>query len=123
MAQYFCEKLKLKKEALKMAYICTITGKICPMVKYSVDGEASPSVLFQKKGCGLNKKEDVQLVEEIKIEKVEEKIEEPISVVEVIEKEIKKEVDSEQKSNTPRQNSCKKKKRNYNNQNKNQEQQ
>lgn len=73
MGLYFCDNLVLKKEALKMAYICKETKQICPRVKYSVTGEASPDVLFTLKGCKLidlkqndNKKEEKQEVTEKK---------------------------------------------------------
>lgn len=33
MGLYFCDNLVLKKEALKMAYICKETKQICPRVK------------------------------------------------------------------------------------------
>lgn len=137
MGMYFCDKLVLKKEALKMAYICKQTKKICPRVKYSVDGEASPDVLYTLKGCALNKKEE-KVVEEVKAPVVEVVVEEikevePIvetakveeEIVETVVEEVKEvEVKSEQKENTPKQvNYNKKKKKNYNNQNRNQEQQ
>lgn len=73
MGLYFCNNLVLKKEALKMAYICKETKQICPRVKYSVTGEASPDVLFALKGCKLidlkqndNKKEEKKEVTEKK---------------------------------------------------------
>ena len=87
MGKYFCDNLELKKEALKMAYICKITKKICPHVKYSVDGEASPDVLFTKKGCGLNKKEEstniINVVEDETIMVKEEQIIEEQSTEEI----------------------------------------
>lgn len=58
MGLYFCDNLILKKEALKMAYICRKTKQICPRVKYSVTGEASPDILFTLKGCNLLKLEE-----------------------------------------------------------------
>lgn len=126
MGKYFCDNLELKKEALKMAYICKVTKKICPHVKYSVDGEASPDVLFTLKGCGLNKKEEPINVVEVKEEIVEKKEEETKIVksiedtnIDIIEKK-ENEVKSESKTNTPKQNSYNKKKKKY--QPKNQEQ-
>lgn len=59
MKKYFCEKLVLKREALRISYICSIDGKICPMVRYGEDGSASPSVLFTKRGCWKNVVEEV----------------------------------------------------------------
>ena len=117
MGKYFCDNLELKKEALKMAYICKTTKKICPHVKYSVDGEASPDVLFTKKGCGLNKKKELINVVEVKNEIIEKK-EEEIKVVENIQntntniiEEKENEVKSESRINTPKQNSYNKKKK------------
>lgn len=84
MGLYFCNNLVLRKEALKMAYICKETKQICPRVKYSVTGEASPDVLFSLKGCKLlDLKQNDKKKEEAKIEKVEKK-EETIK----IEKEV-----------------------------------
>lgn len=124
MGKYFCENLALKKEALKMAYICKLTKKVCPRVKYSVDGEASPDILFTLKGCALNKKEESVI--EIKETKQEEIIEEKIIETAVVETEkIKIEepkVESKQTTTPKQTNYNKKKKKNYNNQNKNQEQ-
>lgn len=127
MAKYFCENLILKKEALKMAYICKKTKKICPRVKYSVNGEASPDILFTLKGCGLLKEKEevveqkVEKIEEVAIV-VEDVIETPVVIEEKVEEVIEKvEVKVEQKTNTPKQTNYKKKKKNYN-QNKNQEQ-
>ena len=117
MGKYFCDNLELKKEALKMAYICKITKKICPHVKYSVDGEASPDVLFTKKGCGLNKKKESVDVVKVKEEIVEKK-EEETKIVENIQntntniiEEKENEVKSESRINTPKQNSYNKKKK------------
>lgn len=74
MGLYFCDNLVLKKEALKMAYICKETKQICPRVKYGVTGEASPDVLFSLKGCKLlDLKQNDKKKEETKIEKVEKK--------------------------------------------------
>lgn len=74
MGLYFCNNLVLKKEALKMAYICKETKQICPRVKYGVTGEASPDVLFSLKGCKLlDLKQNDKKKEESKIEKVEKK--------------------------------------------------
>ena len=128
MGKYFCDNLKLKKEALKMAYICKITKKICPHVKYSVDGEASPDVLFTKKRCGLNKKEEstniINVVEDETIMVKEEQIIEEQSTEEIenidnkndvntrIIKEEENEVKPEPKVTTTKQNNYKKKKKN-----------
>ena len=128
MGKYFCDNLELKKEALKMAYICKITKKICPHVKYSVDGEASPDVLFTKKGCGLNKKEEstniINVVEDETIMVKEEQIIEEQSTEEIenidnkndvntrIIKEKENEVKPEPKVTTTKQNNYKKKKKN-----------
>lgn len=128
MGKYFCDNLELKKEALKMAYICKITKKICPHVKYSVDGEASPDVLFTKKGCGLNKKEEstniINVVEDETIMVKEEQIIEKQSTEEIenidnkndvntrIIKEEENEVKPEPKVTTTKQNNYKKKKKN-----------
>lgn len=128
MGKYFCDNLELKKEALKMAYICKITKKICPHVKYSVDGEASPDVLFTKKGCGLNKKEEstniINVVEDETIMVKEEQIIEEQSTEEIenidnkndvntrIIKEEENEVKPEPKVTTTKQNNYKKKKKN-----------
>lgn len=128
MGKYFCDNLELKKEALKMAYICKITKKICPHVKYSVDGEASPDVLFTKKGCGLNKKEEstniINVVEDEIIMVKEEQIIEEQSTEEIenidnkndvntrIIKEEENEVKPEPKVTTTKQNNYKKKKKN-----------
>ena len=128
MCKYFCDNLELKKEALKMAYICKITKKICPHVKYSVDGEASPDVLFTKKGCGLNKKEEstniINVVEDETIMVKEEQIIEEQSTEEIenidnkndvntrIIKEEENEVKPEPKVTTTKQNNYKKKKKN-----------
>ena len=128
MGKYFCDNLELKKEALKMAYICKITKKICPHVKYSVDGEASPDVLFTKKGCGLNKKEEstniINVVEDETIMIKEEQIIEEQSTEEIenidnkndvdtrIIKEEENEVKPEPKVTTTKQNNYKKKKKN-----------
>lgn len=128
MGKYFCDNLELKKEALKMAYICKITKKICPHVRYSVDGEASPDVLFTKKGCGLNKKEEstniINVVEDETIMVKEEQIIEEQSTEEIenidnkndvntrIIKEEENEVKPEPKVTTTKQNNYKKKKKN-----------
>ena len=128
MGKYFCDNLELKKEALKMDYICKITKKICPHVKYSVDGEASPDVLFTKKGCGLNKKEEstniINVVEDETIMVKEEQIIEEQSTEEIenidnkndvntrIIKEEENEVKPEPKVTTTKQNNYKKKKKN-----------
>ena len=128
MGKYFCDNLELKKEALKMAYICKITKKICPHVKYSVDGEASPDVLFTKKRCGLNKKEEstniINVVEDETIMVKEEQIIEEQSTEEIenidnkndvntrIIKEEENEVKPEPKVTTTKQNNYKKKKKN-----------
>lgn len=128
MGKYFCDNLELKKEALKMAYICKITKKICPHVKYSVDGEASPDVLFTKKGCGLNRKEEstniINVVEDETIMVKEEQIIEEQSTEEIenidnkndvntkIIKEEENEVKPEPKVTTTKQNNYKKKKKN-----------
>lgn len=128
MGKYFCDNLELKKEALKMAYICKITKKICPHVKYSVDGETSPDVLFTKKGCGLNKKEEstniINVVEDETIMVKEEQIIEEQSTEEIenidnkndvntkIIKEEENEVKPEPKVTTTKQNNYKKKKKN-----------
>ena len=53
MGLYFCDNLVLKKEALKMAYVCKETKQICPRVKYKVKEEASRDALFTLKGCKL----------------------------------------------------------------------
>ena len=47
MNKYFCENLVLNKEALRMAYICKKTNKVCPRVRYGARGEASPDVLYK----------------------------------------------------------------------------
>ena len=74
MGQYFCKNLVLRKEALKMAYICKETKQNCTRDKYSVTGEASPDVLFSLKGCKLlDLKQNDKKKEETKIEKVEKK--------------------------------------------------
>ena len=70
MGQYFCKNLVLRKEALKMAYICKETKQICPRVKYGVTGEASPDVLFTLKGCKLL---DLKQNDNKKEKKIEEK--------------------------------------------------
>ena len=127
MGKYFCDNLELKKEALKMAYICKITKKICPHVKYSVDGEASPDVLFTKKGCGLNKKEKstniINVVEDETIMVKEEQIIEEQSTEEIENIDNKNDVNTriikeenevkpEPKVTTTKQNNYKKKKKN-----------
>lgn len=130
MGKYFCENLALKKEALKMAYICKLTKKVCPRVKYSVDGEASPDILFTLKGCALNKKEEsvIEVKETKQEEIIEEKIIETVVaeesvVVETEEIKIEEPKVESKQATTPKQtNYNKKKKKNYNNQNKNQEQ-
>lgn len=128
MGKYFCDNLELKKEALKIAYVCKVTNKICPYVKYSVDGEASPDVLFTKKGCGLNKKEEstniINAVEDKTIMVKEEQIIEEQSTEEIenidnknnvntrIIKKEENEVKPEPKVTTTKQNNYKKKKKN-----------
>ena len=101
MGLYFCDNLVLKKEALKMAYICKETKQICPRVKYSVTGEASPDVLFYLRGCRLlDLKQNDKKKEEAKIEKVEKK-EETIK--------IEKEVSIKQKNYTKKKKKTQKK--------------
>lgn len=101
MGLYFCDNLVLKKEALKMAYICKETKQICPRVKYSVTGEASPDVLFSLRGCKLlDLKQNDKKKEEAKIEKVEKK-EETIK--------IEKEVSIKQKNYTKKKKKTQKK--------------
>ena len=101
MGLYFCDNLVLKKEALKMAYVCKETKQICPRVKYSVTGEASPDVLFSLRGCKLlDLKQNDKKKEEAKIEKVEKK-EENIK--------IEKEVSIKQKNYTKKKKKTQKK--------------
>ncbi len=101
MGLYFCNNLVLKKEALKMAYICKETKQICPRVKYGVTGEASPDVLFSLKGCKLlDLKQNDKKKEETKIEKVEKK-EETIKT--------EKEVSIKQKNHTKKKRKTQKK--------------
>ena len=101
MGLYFCDNLVLKKEALKMAYVCKETKQICPRVKYSVTGEASPDVLFSLRGCKLlDLKQNDKKKEEAKIEKVEKK-EETIK--------IEKEVSIKQKNYTKKKKKTQKK--------------
>ena len=106
-----------------------MTNKICPHVKYSVDGEDSPDVLFTKKGCGLNKKEEstniINVVEDETIMVKEEQIIEEQSTEEIenidnkndvniriIKEEEENEVKPEPKVTTTKQNNYKKKKKN-----------
>lgn len=129
MAKYFCENLFLKRGALKMAYICKKTKKVCPRVRYGINGEASPDTLFTLKGCGLLKKELVVETKKEEIKEVAIVVEDVIETPEIVEEKIEEvkeiveevEVKVEQKTNTPKPNNYKKKKKNYN-QNKNQEQ-
>lgn len=87
MGLYFCNNLILKKEALKMAYICEKTKEICPRVRYGVTGEANPDKIFSLQGCKLLKEKE-ENTEDKKVEK--EKIKEELSLEqEKIEKEVK----------------------------------
>ena len=99
MGQYFCKNLVLRKEALKMAYICKETKQICPRVKYSVTGEASPDVLFTLKGCKLL---DLKQNDNKKEKKIEEK-------QEVTEKKEVKETNTKQKNYTKKKRKTQKK--------------
>lgn len=95
MGLYFCDNLVLKKEALKMAYICKETKQICPRVKYGVTGEASPDVLFTLKGCKL-----------LDLKQNDNKIEEK---QEVTEKKEVKETNTKQKNYTKKKRKTQKK--------------
>lgn len=87
MGLYFCNNLVLRKEALKMAYICKQTKQICPRVKYSVTGEASPDILFTLRGCKLLKSKEETKVGKKTSENndVEKDKKEEMEVTEVIE--------------------------------------
>lgn len=116
MKKYFCDNLTLKKEALRIAYLCRITNKVCPHVRYSVDGEASPDVLFTKKGCGLDKKEESKSIvkekveEKVTVEKVREEIETKVEEIKVEEAKDIEEV-TNVINNVQKQNYAKKKKK------------
>ena len=115
----FCPNIKDLSTSLKLNYICKVTGKLCPKVDYS-SGKALPSKLFIKNGCPLNKKEEEQIVEEVKkvkeevkktptkkeaVQSVAEAIEEPIK--EVVLEDIQKEVIEEVKKENTQQNKAK----------------
>lgn len=87
MGLYFCNNLILKKEALKMAYICEKTKEICPRVRYGVTGEANPDKIFSLQGCKLLKEKEKN-TEDKKVEKEKIKEEFPLEQ-EKIEKEVK----------------------------------
>lgn len=87
MGLYFCNNLILKKEALKMAYICEKTKEICPRVRYGVTGEANPDKIFSLQGCKLLKEKEKN-TENKKVEKEKIKEEFPLEQ-EKIEKEVK----------------------------------
>ena len=87
MGLYFCNNLILKKEALKMAYICKKTKEICPRVRYGVTGEANPDKIFSLQGCKLLKEKEKN-TENKKVEKEKIKEEFPLEQ-EKIEKEVK----------------------------------
>ena len=96
MGLYFCNNLILKKEALKMAYICEKTKEICPRVRYGVTGEANPDKLFSLQGCKLLKEKEKN-TEDKKVEK--EKIKEKFPLEqEKIEKEAKQKSTKKKKS-------------------------
>lgn len=104
MSKYFCDNLRLQKDALRIAYICKITNKICPKVRYSVTGEATPDVLFIKKGCGIIKKsEENKESQQIKQEvKQQEMVKEDTKTNTInIDKEIS-EKSQQQATNTPK---------------------
>lgn len=113
MYKYFCENLVLNKEALRMAYICKKTNKVCPRVRYGARGEASPDVLYKLRGCEYNKKEET--VENKNIKKQEEAI-----VNEIKEETTQPAEQTVVKENTApiqKQNNYKKKNKQYNKQN------
>ena len=87
MGLYFCNNLILKKEALKMAYICEKTKEICPRVRYGVTGEANPDKIFSLQGFKLLKEKEKN-AEDKKVEKEKIKEEFPLEQ-EKIEKEVK----------------------------------
>ena len=87
MGLYFCNNLILKKEALKMAYICEKTKEICPRVRYGVTGEANPDKIFSLQGCKLLKEKEKNNKNK-KVEKEKIKEEFPLEQ-EKIEKEVK----------------------------------
>ena len=91
MGLYFCNNLILKKEALKMAYICEKTKEICPRVRYGVTGEANPDKIFSLQGCKLLKEKEKNTEDRKEDKKVEkEKIKEEFPLEqEKIEKEVK----------------------------------
>lgn len=96
MGLYFCNNLILKKEALKMAYICEKTKEICPRVRYGVTGEANPDKIFSLQGCKLLKEKEKN-TEDKKVEK--EKIKEKFPLEqEKIEKEAKQKSTKKKKS-------------------------
>lgn len=80
MAKYFCDNLELKKESLKIKYVCKLNKKICPHVLYGVNGEAHPDITFIKRGCGLIKKEENNQVKKNEVQEkvIENKIENSI---------------------------------------------
>lgn len=96
MGLYFCNNLILKKEALKMAYICEKTKEICPRVRYGVTGEANPDKIFSLQGCKLLKEKEKN-TEDKKVEKEKIKEEFPLEQ-EKIEKEAKQKSTKKKKS-------------------------
>ena len=90
-ANSFCPNVKNISDSMRTAYICKLTGKICPKVDYS-SGKALPSKYFVQNGCLLLvKEEEKQIVEEVKevVEKVEttqKKAEEPVN--EIVEEKV-----------------------------------
>lgn len=96
MGLYFCNNLILKKEALKMAYICEKTKEICPRVRYGVTGEANPDKIFSLQGCKLLKEKE-ESTENKKVEKEKIKEEFPLEQ-EKIEKEVKQKTTKKKKN-------------------------
>lgn len=96
MGLYFCNNLILKKEALKMAYICEKTKEICPRVRYGVTGEANPDKIFSLQGCKLLKEKEKN-TEDKKVEKEKIKEEFPLEQ-EKIEKEVKQKTTKKKKN-------------------------
>ena len=64
----FCPFVENSSTPLKLMYTCKKTGKLCPMVDYST-GNASPKFAFIKKGCALNKKEEIKVIEKKEMKK------------------------------------------------------
>lgn len=109
MSKYFCDNLELKKESLKISYVCKKNKKICPHVLYGINGDAHSDIIFQKKGCGLLKEQENKNIQNKIVKDKKDIIEEDI-----IEKKIENIVKEQEKdivNKRPQQN--RKKNKNY----------